>query len=348
MSFEIIDTLLYQLDINDTEPMHIPFSSKDHNDLPGYLAGLLKEISEKDSRREFEFEATGAFKQFMSALSADPNLKEDEIGKSLSTRLLDKEKNAESTHGHLKGNRSQLISKGSYLQLTYKESDEYYYIGVKVEHQPFLDDIDFKTRIGLSFENKLYKAVKLKLNPAPSDIYVFDTNSRVSTYWWKEFLELKEKRSDSFNSKEACKWTIVTINKIKKEHPADYTILRNATIAAFKQKGDFDYFNFVDATFKNYESDDATLLSKLQTVYSDLKDLPKKKGFDTTFKTDPSSIPYRRQKFSLSHEIDLAYDEGIQNLSSKIWAHKTQAGKECVVIYSPEGYEHFKKISHEE
>lgn len=65
---EILDVLFYQLDINDSSPTLIPFTLEGHKDLHTYLGGLVKEISEKDSKREFDFETTGVFKLAMASL----------------------------------------------------------------------------------------------------------------------------------------------------------------------------------------------------------------------------------------------------------------------------------------
>lgn len=82
-STEILDVVFFQLDINNSAPIHIPFRQQDHNDLHDYLRGLVKEISEKDSKREFEFETTGVFKLYMAELATTPKLTTKEIGENL-------------------------------------------------------------------------------------------------------------------------------------------------------------------------------------------------------------------------------------------------------------------------
>ena len=79
----------------------------------------------------------------------------------------------------------------------YREGGVVHYLGVKVEHQLFLDEVDFKRKIGLGESQKIYKACKVSFDAAGTigSALVFDTNSRPSTYWWREFWELTEQLS---------------------------------------------------------------------------------------------------------------------------------------------------------
>jgi hypothetical protein len=59
-------------------------------------------------------------------------------------------------------------------------------------------------------------------------------------------------------------------------------------------------------------------------------------------------VPFRKINYSLSKEISLSIEDGIDNISEKIWSEKTASGKELVVIFSPEGFKHFIEKNREQ
>lgn len=237
-----------------------------------------------------------------------------------------------------------MLKKEVFLQFLYRDNSNISYLGVKIEHHAFLDENDFKKKIGLAIAKKIYKACKVSFNDTgtPYDVFVYDTNTKPSTYWWKDFLELKEIRDDALNTRLASKEVIKVVNGLKKHHPADYTILRNAVVAAFKQQGEMKFNEFIESTFETYEPEDAHLKNKMPNIVGKLKHLPEKKKFDSQFNLVPSEVPFKRSKISLSKEITLSIDEGIDDLDEKIWSERSASGMKLVVIESPDGFERFK------
>lgn len=230
------------------------------------------------------------------------------------------------------------------MQFLFTEAGSLTYLGVKIEHQSFLDEHDLKKKIGLSIENKIYKACKVVYDAdgIPSDALVFDTNSKPAVYWWRDFLELAEQRGDALNTRTASTEVVKLLNAIKREFPADHTILRNATIAAFKQDSVMRYDVFIQQTFGNYVCDDPELSKRLPKLIEDLKKLPERKKFDTMFSLVPSEVTFKKTKINLTAEISISYEDGIDNLENKIWSEKSSTGKKLVVIESATGFEKFK------
>jgi hypothetical protein len=174
-------------------------------------------------------------------------------------------------------------------------------------------------------------------------VHVYDTNSKPSVYWWCDFLELVELRSDKYNTRTASEEVIKTIGPLKKPFPSDYYALRNAAIVAFKQEGEFDYTEFVNGTFGSYKSEQENFDVKLEKIIANLHALPEKKGFDTKFNSIPTEVKFHRTNIKLSQEISVSYDEDIKDLDEKIWSTVDYHGRKLVVIQSDEGYEKFKK-----
>jgi hypothetical protein len=345
----IVSTVLHQIDVENQELKNIPISGE-HSDLEGYLSDLLEEIGVKEQKRQYGFvRETTEFYQSLLSYYKIQDLQINPQSTALAERLLEKEILADKRYGHLGNSGKGHVKKGSYLQFLYKEDDQFYYLGVKIEHQTFLDEKDFKMKIGLSIANKVYKASKVSFNNAgdPNNVFVYDTNKKPAVYWWNEFLELKEVRNDSYNTNTASTEVVRELNKIKKPYPEDFTILKNHVVASFKQNGEMKYDEFVDNTIANYEPVNSKLKEELPKITENLKKLPEKKNFDTRFTLVPSEVPFNKSVIPLSKEVSISLVDGIENLEEKVWAEKTKNGRKLVVIDSPTGYERFVKKERE-
>jgi len=339
----IVSTVLYQIDVESQECNHIPISGE-HADLEGYLSDLLAEINNKEQKRGYDFvRETTEFYRALESYNQDKDLTTSEFSSNIANRLLDKEVATDKKYGHLGSTGKGHVKKGSFLQFLYRDGLSISYLGVKLEHQTFLDEVDFKKKIGLSVAKKVYKACKVDFSNdgIPHNVYVYDTNTKPSYYWWNEFLELKELRTDALNTETASKEVLREVDRIKKDFPKDHNVLRNASIAAFKQNGEMKYDEFVDNTFGSYEPINSKLKEKLPKMKEKLSQLPDKKNFDTRFNLAPKLVKFRRSNYELSKEISLSVEGGIENIHDKIWSEKTASGKELVVISSPEGFKQF-------
>lgn len=340
----IISNVLYHIDVEMKEQSKIVITD-DENDLEGYLSDLLVEVSSDRHKKAFQFNReTTEFYQALVSYWQESDLFANKAAKNLSQRLLEKEIDTDNRVGHLSSGEAGHVKKGSFLQFLYREGSEVSYLGVKIEHQSYLDEKDFKRRIGLAIANKVYKACRVTFDGdgMPVDVYVFDTNRKPSVYWWKDFLELREIRGDSLNTKTACNEVVKYLNRIKKSYPSDYTILKNATISAFKQEGNMKFDDFITNTFENYTPESTELKDKIQKDLPKLRALPETKKFDSSFNLVPSEVPFKKSSVRLSKEITISFEDGIDNLENKIWSERSSDGRKLVVIDSPEGYERFK------
>lgn len=344
-NLQIISVSLFKMDIetSDIEKVDI---GEDRNDLSDYLRELLGELSSGDNKRSFEFSRnTTEVYTCLESISKNHDSLLGDSGKAVASRLLNVEVETDKKYGHLsKNNKGTHVNKGSFIQFLYKEDSVSKYLGVKVEHQEFIDEKNFKKLLGLGVDNKIYKAFRTVFNNnTPSNVDVYDSQKKIAKYWWYDFLELSEIRTDSFNTKEACKETIRKINKIKRLDSNDYRELRNAVIVAFKQQGSMNYIEFVVDVIESYTSENDEVNKAIKSISSELKKLPRNNKFDNVFDLDPSSVPYRKRNYNLAEGITLSIDEALDDSDSKIWSEQTSSGEKLVVIKSAEGYENFTK-----
>jgi hypothetical protein len=334
---KILSTSLHHLDISAQTCRSVPIPV-DKADLEAYLSALLLEIRERPQSRSYALASpTTEFATSLNAFIASRDLISSPETQALAGRLLRIEIDTEDRYGHLDKSGKGLLNKGSFLQFLYLDGGTLSYLGVKIEHQRFIDEFDLKQKIGLGESNKIYKACKVSLgvDGAFSQVSVFDTHSRPSTYWWKEVLELTQLRSDALNTETAVKSVVRVLGKVKDLSPADYTILRNATIAAFKQAETLNFDDFVTKTFTHYEPLSSALTQILPDLVTKLRALPESKKFDGQFTLIPSAVPFRRQTIKVSEKVSVAYDEDIPDLSDKIWYSKTPTGQSVLVLDAP-------------
>ncbi|MFU3529883.1 hypothetical protein ACM7KD_23140 [Pseudomonas aeruginosa] len=330
----IISTVLHHVDL-EQRTCSAATMPVDASDLERYLAELLDEVHDKPQKREYRLaDLTTQFGTSLAQFFSLQDFSKSIHAESLAQRLLRIELDTEAKYGHLNTTGTGHLKKGSFLQFMYRESGTFHYLGVKVEHQSFLDEADFKRKIGLGETQKIYKACKVSFDNAGAfgSAVVYDTNSRPSTYWWREFWELIEQRTDAHNTETAIKEVVRVLGPLKQISPIDYSLLRNAAIAAFKQAGQMDFGQFVDNTFANYQPTIPEVSDRLNNIVVKMRNLPAQKNFDSQFTLEPTAVPFRRQTVPLTTEISLSYNEGIQNLDEKIWASRTQDGQDVLVV----------------
>lgn len=114
-------------------------------------------------KREYDFSRTTT--EFYSALISyhgQQDLQLNTMSSGLANRLLDKENATDVRYGHLGTDGKGHVKKGSFLQFLYTEDDgSIAYLGVKIEHQTFIDEMDLKKKIGLSIAKKYTKLAGL-------------------------------------------------------------------------------------------------------------------------------------------------------------------------------------------
>jgi hypothetical protein len=338
----ILSTTLHHLDLNAStcSPATIPSGN---SDLGIYLDELLFEISAKPQHRAYQLSSSTT--EFATSLNSFHQAQALAAtgAEALAARLLRIELQTDAKYGHLNPSGTH-IRKGSFLQYMYRENSRSHYLGVKVDHHAFIDEQDLRRRVGLGQTQKLFKACRVTFdaNGTPHEALIFDTNARPSVYWWREFWELKELRSDQHNTETAIRGVIKCLNSIKKAAPTDYTHLRNAAITAFKQAGPLDFTVFVDTIFANYQPVEMALGQSLTKMVDKIRQLPATNKFDVQFTLVPGAVPFKRMNVAVSEEVSLSYNEDVANLDDKIWSSRTRDGKDVVVIRATEAADRFK------
>lgn len=333
----IIFTSLYQVDHTHNQIKKIDINNQS-DELKDYTKRLLNEITKSNNKRSFEFKSETT--EVRTAIDRYLN-KEYETGAKINAdRLLTIEIEAQEKIDHL----NVKIQKGSLFQAILENVNETYIIVSKADHNQILDEIDFTLKTGLPWEKRIFKAFLVKMeNGLPKEIFVYDTTNRMARYWWDNYLELKEKYTDTHNTKTSLNVLDNKIfNPIKKEFPADHTILRNSAIGYFRSNEEFELNEFVTQTLENYTPIDPDFPK--DKLVKKTKELPEKWKFDARFNIQKEEINKKQSnRISLTEKIELILKDYISNLDNVIEAKKDAEGVKYIKIITDVGYERFRR-----
>lgn len=342
---EIIFINLFKIDLNLEQCTKESFTDK--NNIQNYLSELLDAIVSSSGDREYEFDETlmTTKSRVLSIVrNLDEQIKQNEcllLAQKLLATELDAQKKIQKLNVE--------IQKGILVIAAAKITDsDYKFIITKADYAEFVEEITGNTRSGLPLKKKIFKSFIADIKYVNNDysfqrIVTYDSNINHSVYWWKSFLELKELRDNTTNTKKAFELINNTVlAPLQKDHKTDYIKLWNSTVAYFRTKGEFDITYYAENVIGNYTPyDDSLEMSQLKTKITDLQN---KNKFDNKFEKDPSSITNRMKKeLKLTNEIDLVIKQDIPNLSSII-KPKEEDGKKYIMVLSTDGYEYAKGL----
>ncbi|MCB0666082.1 MAG: hypothetical protein KDC80_09685 [Saprospiraceae bacterium] len=334
----LVSTSLHQIDhaLNEIGEITIQDQSQD---LMNYTTRLIHEITTSTNRRQFQFRSdTTEVRTALNKFLTDDFQAGAEIN---AKRLLEVEIEAQQRIAHL----DVTIQKGSLFQALLHNNESKTIILSKADHNKFLDDEDFTLKNGLPWEKRIFKAflVKFNANDIPLEIFVYDTTSRMARYWWDDYLELKETYTDSHNTKTSLDiLDRKVLTKIKKDYPADHTILRNSTIGYYRNKVEFALEEYIDEILRNYTPINEDL--PINDIIAKAADLPEKWHFDSRFNIQKDEIQKRKvNRIPLNDKVDLVLKDYIENLSNMIKSEKDAEGIKYIKIRTDAGYDRFEK-----
>jgi hypothetical protein len=342
---DIVFNKLYKIDIASNEVIEKP-EYQNLDNFKKYIQNILEYISTKlpDRYYNFKSEYTEVRNLINNILF---NNEYDVSCKSISNRLLDKEKIAQESL-----NKKKLkidIQKGMLIVSLVRMTDEAKkLIILKVDYDEFISEITGEIVTGLSIRRQVYKSFICELNNENEIINrsVFDSNHSVSVYWWKEFLELDVVITDEENTKNAFD----AIEKdillpIKKKHKQDYLLLWNTSVAYFRSEGEFNLSHYREEIIGKYIPFDESI--DINDLKIKVDKLSAKYKFDQRFDKVPSEIHKRfKNTLNLTPEIDLILKHDVANPKKTFKSYEDVDGK-YLMIRSDEGYKYAEKIKQE-
>lgn len=344
---DIIFNKLYRIDVHSQSIEKIELGDA-LNDLRNYITQLIEDVSEDGNRREFLFprDATEVRGLLIKTIQTEEY---DNTSLQIAQRLLSKEID---TQDYMDSRNLDIdIPKGmlifSMIQLT---SEIKRYFISKAEYNEFIDDTTFQKRQGPPVKKKIYKAFSVDIHPDLSmqNVAILDTNTTLAKYWWREFLELEELRSDDDNTKKA--FTAIDtkiLTPLKSKHPQDSTTLRNSIVRYFRSKEEFQMDDFLENGIgNNYQPFDSTL--NIEALKTKIREAATKFKFDSRFRIVQKHIRAKIIKdIPLTSQIELRLKDGIPNIENVIY-RKVINGRHYVLVKADRGYELFPEFIEQE
>ena len=215
---------------------------------------------------------------------------------------------------------------------------------VKMEQEEFANVVDFEHQYGLPTEKKALNTALIRFEKGSTTSLLV---SRTNAFWIK-FLDIYPVRSDNVNTANAFNAIDTALRKVKRDgYKADHVALRNHLITYLRnnQGKTVVYTELVDTIFGAHKSLDENFLAT--QFANSLRDLPKKKtgkqAFDPHFQIDMEDVKAKKRTISigLTDKIELNLKDGIENLDETIRPYEDN-GRKGIVVFSDEGFEHFK------
>lgn len=335
---EFYENSLHHIDlsVDSIEPTEM----SDEEDLNDYIESLIEGVSKPKSKRQFQFkrettEVATAIKEILDGKRFVENTQ------TIATRLLEEEKKAQEGIERL----GRDIKKGSLVQSFLEINGKDFFIITKVEHNSFIDRTDLQKHVGLPFKKKVLKSCLIESVDAEiQNVIVYDTQSPISVYWWRDFLGLKELNSDEKNTKTAFDAVDMHLNRtVKKKSPADHVFLRNALVGYFRTQAEFDFDEMIKYIIGVLQPENSAVdINKLK---NQLEKLPEKKQFDRRFTIEAKQITARKMKrvIPLHESIDLNIKTAIKDLDKIITPVIGEDDKKYLRIRSDNGFDLFNR-----
>lgn len=330
-------TSLHHIDHDSGNIININID-KQSEDLIKYIERLLADIKESSSKRVFDFRSETT--EVRAAINLMFNEKYEEAVKITTERLMFVEKQTQLSMDKL----GISIQKGSLFQThIYMDNGRQMIIIGKADHNAFLDASDFSVHNGLPWKRKIFKSFLLLADYEGNveRIMVSDTTNAITKYWWSDFLELEEVRTDTHNTKNFIELLDKKIfNPIKKKFPADHTTLRNSVLGHFRSHDNFDLDTLMDSLFDNYTPIDSNF--PIRNIANKVREIPEKYELDSQFGIDKNEINKRAvNKVYLKEGIELVL-RGAPDLDD-ITPYENEEGDKYIFIKTEEGFKHFQK-----
>lgn len=308
--FQLISTTLHHVDFFTNNL--IDASNKiNGNDISEYINDLIDTIITKGDKRSFVFPPNVSYMSLaLNSLLKNASIHTD-IAENISQRLLLKEIDAQAERK--KKNLKHDLRKGSLIQVLLKRYDKFEYLLLKIEHDSYFDLDNLIRQYGLAEKKSVIKSCLIRFNNVYEidSVILTDTNSSISTYWWKNFLELVKVRKDEDNTKLVFNAVDKLLVKfVKQEDPKAYRVLKGAHIKYFKEKETLNFSDFRNEVFASFVPFNPSL--DYNKFLKKLDDLGESKKFDTSFTIVASEIEKEFvSTYRVSNKVSLSVSDGL-------------------------------------
>lgn len=242
------------------------------------------------------------------------------------------------------------IQKGLLIFLYAEDAGLHKLIITKADDTAIIENRTGDLRNGVPKKKRVFKSFVVDVttnengNYEYSNLFVYDSLTTQSEYWWQDFLLLEEHLKNDENTIRALQ-TINTkiLNYVIRKSPEDYHNLRNIVYSTFNTAGEYDNEAFANDVIGNYQpvSEKITVAELRQRAF----DMPSIGNFDSKFQKDVKAArSYKKETIELTDNIDLVLKAPTTQTLNDIKTY-IKGGVKYIEIRSEKGYDRFHKPS---
>ncbi len=318
-----------------------------------YIQDLIEDCTKKAGDREYKFDETRTTTQprVMNIINDE---KRDATALALADRLTKVEHRRNEQYSQLKGEIPTGILLVAYVDMELDGQSEFKVIIAKADYTEFIEEITGQKKAGLPTKKKLFKSFIVNVTwedgvPKLSNLKTYDPKKDTASYWWDDFLELSEVRTNAENTQNAMKLLKKEIlTPIKEQHKEAYLPLYNATVRYMRTRGSFDLEYFRDNVFGAQVINDPTFnMEKWKNKITKLT--KEEKRFDRVFEKQPEVVKERSfsTELELTPLIELRIKNNFSTQDTVIRARRDE-GDDGIFIKSDSGYKFAKGLENPE
>ncbi|MBM7071589.1 hypothetical protein JQC92_05980 [Shewanella sp. 202IG2-18] len=312
----------------------IDLNDADENDVLAFVTKLANDAKYGTSQRQATFQDSSAVKtNLIASLTDDEN--KSSISK-IAQHLLSCEVEYNSKHGNFNE-----IRKGSLLVSNFESKGQNSILVAKIDVENFFETEHLRLLKGLPQDKGVYKTclVNVEVKALGEEIYLSDTNSSISKFWWNTFLECEFIRDSQKNTDLAFSLLSSTLSQVNKVSPVDHAFLKGNLTSYFTTTTHFDPDEMIERIVGNYEPENEDV--DTSKIKKDLKKACKSGKFDTSFEIDITPIKSKlKRTIKIDDDIELKIKSGDV---SKIYHFEHQKNN-FIAIKAKSGYGNFRKL----
>lgn len=325
---------IFEIATDSNSVRKIDLDDADANDVLSFVKKLANDAKHGVSQRQASFLNTSIVKNNLIASLADGENNSSIL--EIAEHLLSSEVEYNSKYGNFNE-----IRKGSLLISNFESEGQNSILVAKIDVENFFETEHLKLLKGLPQDKGVYKTCLVNVEAAglSEKIYLSDTNSSISKFWWNTFLECEFVRDSQKNTDLAFSQLSSSLSYVNKISPVDHAFLKGNLSSYFTTATNFDADEMIERVVGNYkpESEDVDT----NKIKEDLKKTCNKKNFDTTFEIDITSIKSRlKRTIKIDDDIELKIKSGDV---SKIYHFKHKKSN-FIAIKATSGYGNFREL----
>lgn len=329
-----------------TTPEAVEVTYENEEQIAQYINSVYKDVTERlKSKREYDFtdKTYDAAKTLKDMLSEVINT---ETRNAACQFLAGKLKYSEDEKEKIISKTGKEIQRGLLLFLYAEDAGQHKLIITKADDTSIIENGSGTLRNGVPKKKRVFKSFVVDVakdadgNYVFTNLFIYDSMTSQSQYWWQDFLLLEEHLKNDQNTTRALQTINAKIlNYVQKKSSADYHNLSHIVYATFNMDGEYDNEVFANDVIGNYQP--VSTKVDIEELKRRATEMPSTGKFDPKFRKDVKAArSYKKETVELTDNIDLVLKAPTAQTMNDIRVY-TRGGAKYIEIRTDKGYDRF-------